>query len=35
MGCPQCLQNEGSGVDGDDLVYVGTIGRIKAINSFR
>lgn len=26
---------EGSGVDGDDLVSVGTIGLIKAINSFR
>ena len=26
---------EGSGVDGDDLVSVGTIGLIKAINSFK
>ncbi len=26
---------EGSGADGDDLVSVGTIGLIKAINSFR
>jgi RNA polymerase sporulation-specific sigma factor len=26
---------EGTGVDGDDLVSVGTIGLIKAINSFR
>ncbi len=26
---------EGSGIDGDDLVSVGTIGLIKAINSFR
>lgn len=26
---------EGCGVDGDDLVSVGTIGLIKAINSFR
>jgi RNA polymerase sporulation-specific sigma factor len=26
---------EGGGVDGDDLVSVGTIGLIKAINSFR
>lgn len=26
---------EGAGVDGDDLVSVGTIGLIKAINSFR
>ncbi len=26
---------EGSGTDGDDLVSVGTIGLIKAINSFR
>lgn len=26
---------EGSGVDGDDLVSVGTIGLIKAIDSFR
>ncbi len=26
---------EGSGIDGDDLVSVGTIGLIKAINSFK
>lgn len=26
---------EGSGADGDDLVSVGTIGLIKAINSFK
>jgi RNA polymerase sporulation-specific sigma factor len=26
---------EGSGVDGDDLVSVGTIGLIKAVSSFR
>lgn len=26
---------EGAGVDGDDLVSVGTIGLIKAINSFK